>query len=479
MKAAYAPAAFTWSEAQAGARAFSLTLDPVRLLGGGMAAADVFVVLFSSGSAYLLRYGPTSLPPEVAVITLLAAVLTLNAMWLAGCYTRYATDALTVQIGRAARGWSVVLVVLIALAYLTKTSDDFSRAWTTIWYVSVLVGLALTRSVAAAQMQRWRRRGKLTRTVAIVDLTGTGDELARRLLRANTCDMRLVGVFSPQPAIGQKNGVADLIALARLFRIDEVIIAVSGRRYEAVDTIIRKLGTIPTNVRLCPEMPKTTTVPRDVGLLFGQPMLTIYRRPLMGWNQIAKRTEDLVLSSLTLILALPFMAFVAILIKLDSPGPVLFQQRRLGFNNNVITVYKFRTMVHRPELEVDIAQARRNDPRVTRVGRFLRRTSTDELPQLFNVLLGGMSLVGPRPHALAHNDQYAALIDDYLGRHRVPPGITGWAQVNGLRGETDTLDKMKRRVEYDLAYIDDWSLLFDLRILVMTVLLPLFDRNAY
>jgi Undecaprenyl-phosphate glucose phosphotransferase len=479
MKATYAPAAFTWSQAQAGARAFSPTLDPVRLLAGEMAAADVFVVLLSSGSAYLLRHGPTSLPREIAVITLLTALLTLNAMWLAGCYTRYLIDTLAVQIGRAVQGWSVVLVILMTLAYLTKTSDDFSRAWTMMWYVSVLVGLPLVRVVAAARVRHWRRRGKLTRTIAIVDLTGTGDELARRLLRANTGDIRLVGVFLPQPAADRKNGVADLIALARLFRIDEVIISVSGRRHEAADTIFRRLGTIPTNVRLWPETPETTVVPRDAGLVFGQPMLTIYHRPLIGWNQIAKRTEDLVLSCLALVLLLPLMAFVALLIKLDSPGPVLFRQPRLGFNNNVIIVYKFRTMVHRPAPEMDISQARRHDPRVTRVGRFLRRTSTDELPQLFNVLLGGMSLVGPRPHALAHNDQYAALIDDYLGRHRVPPGITGWAQVNGLRGETETLDKMKRRVEYDLAYIDEWSLLLDLRILFMTVLLPLLDRNAY
>ena len=226
-------------------------------------------------------------------------------------------------------------------------------------------------------------------------------------------------------------------------------------------------------------MPDIAIAPREASLLFGQPMLTVYHRPLMGWSRVAKRAEDLVLSLAALVLLAPLMALVGILIKLDSPGPVLFQQERLGFNNNVIVVFKFRTMRHRSAPESDVPQARRGDPRVTRIGAILRRTSLDELPQLLNVLKGEMSLVGPRPHALAHNDQYAALINEYLGRHRVQPGITGWAQVNGLRGETATLDKMQRRVEHDLAYIDGWSLLLDLKILSLTAFLSVFDRNAY
>ena len=258
-----------------------------------------------------------------------------------------------------------------------------------------------------------------------------------------------------------------------------MIVAVSGRLDTTANAVVRRLSTIPANVRLCPDLPPLTVAPREVGMLFGQPVLTVYRRPLTGWNQIAKRAEDLVIATLVLILVAPLMALVALLIRLDSPGPVLFRQKRLGFNNNVIVIFKFRTMKHRPVPEADVAQARRNDPRVTRVGAFLRRSSIDELPQLFNVLRGEMSLVGPRPHALAHNDQYAALIDEYLGRHRLQPGITGWAQVNGFRGETATLDKMQRRVEHDLAYIDDWSLLLDLKILVMTAFHGIIDRNAY
>ena len=328
-------------------------------------------------------------------------------------------------------------------------------------------------------MRQWRQRGKLARTVAVLDLAGTGDDLARRLLHSSLGEMRLVGVFSMQAAPGRRNGIADLLAVSRLFRIEEVIIAASGAAGDVVDAAIRTIGTIPTHVRLCLDMPRTAVTPLEAGLMYGEPVVTVYHRPMMGWSRVAKRAEDLVLTVIALVILAPLMCLIAVLVKLDSPGPVLFRQARLGFNNNVITVYKFRTMLHRPSAEADVRQAQRNDPRFTRLGRFLRRTSLDELPQLFNVLQDGMSLVGPRPHALAHNDQYAALIDGYLGRHRVQPGITGWAQVNGFRGETDTLEKMQRRVEHDLAYIDGWSLMLDLRILFMTVFSPSSQRNAY
>jgi exopolysaccharide biosynthesis polyprenyl glycosylphosphotransferase len=173
------------------------------------------------------------------------------------------------------------------------------------------------------------------------------------------------------------------------------------------------------------------------------------------------------------------LLIIALATKLDSTGPVFFRQKRYGFNNNPITVYKFRTMHVGAGSDITVQQARRNDPRVTRVGALLRRTSLDELPQLFNVLNGEMSLVGPRPHAVVHNEQYAKIIDDYLSRHRVKPGITGWAQVNGLRGETDTPEKMARRVQFDLYYIDNWSLLFDIKILMLTPFLGFVNKNAY
>ena len=207
--------------------------------------------------------------------------------------------------------------------------------------------------------------------------------------------------------------------------------------------------------------------------------MDIVFKPLSGWKTVVKYLEDKILATFLLILIAPLIVLIALAIKLDSKGPVLFRQPRYGFNNKVFSVIKFRTMCYKRSPEEGAPQARQNDPRVTRVGRFLRRRSLDELPQLFNVLQGTMSLVGPRPHPVPLNKEYEATIGGYFARHRVKPGITGWAQVNGLRGETDIPEKMKARVEYDIYYIENWSLLLDLQVLVMTAFVVLFQKNAY
>ncbi|MFO1190220.1 MAG: exopolysaccharide biosynthesis polyprenyl glycosylphosphotransferase [Alphaproteobacteria bacterium] len=241
---------------------------------------------------------------------------------------------------------------------------------------------------------------------------------------------------------------------------------------------MRRIRTLPVAVKLYPDL-VDPEVGRGFSLVGGLPMLDVYERPLAGWNVIVKTASDWLLALVIFMAMLPVMAVIALAVKLDSPGPVLFRQRRYGFNSNEFTTLKFRSMRADAGDESGGPQARRADPRVTAVGRFLRRTSLDELPQLLNVLAGDMALIGPRPHAVAHNRYYADIIDGYLGRHRVRPGITGWAQVNGLRGETDTLEKMRMRVQYDLYYIDNWSLLLDLKILLLTPFVTLVGRNAY
>jgi Undecaprenyl-phosphate glucose phosphotransferase len=252
----------------------------------------------------------------------------------------------------------------------------------------------------------------------------------------------------------------------------------SWSRCPYLQDLIKKLKVLPNDVKLCPEYVGSTMPVRGVLPVAGIPMLSVLERPLSGWSLVLKNLEDRLVGAVLVALLSPLIGIIALAIKLDSPGPVFFRQRRYGFNNNAIVVWKFRTMLHRPDDESVVPQATRNDPRVTRVGRFLRRSSLDELPQVFNVLRGEMSLVGPRPHAVAHNEQYAKIIDDYLSRHRVKPGITGWAQVNGLRGETDTPEKMRLRVQHDLYYIDNWSFWFDLKILALTPFAAI-NRNAY
>lgn len=474
-------AAQAWSQAKAGARALSMGVEPMRLLADGLWVADALTVLIAATVANLLRQGLTPIPLEVYLSAVLAAVLTVNAMQISGAYAGVLNKGFAAQVGKAVRAWSLVFAGLMVLGYLTKTSESYSRLWIITWYSVALCGFAATRAWSISQTKRWRRQGRLTRTVAVVELgkDGGGMQLVRRLQSSQPGEIHLVGLFSETRSATQRNGIQDLVALAQLFRIDEVLVTVSGQSGAEISSALRRLGTIPTNVRICPWVAELGVPVRDVGFFMQNAVLTIYRRPFTSWNRVVKRAEDIVLGTVMTVLLSPILLLIALLVKLDSPGPALFRQQRLGFNNNVMVVYKFRTMKHLPTPDDAVPQAQRGDPRVTRVGRFLRRSSLDELPQLFNVLKGEMSLVGPRPHAVAHNHQYAALIDDYLGRHRVQPGITGWAQVNGLRGETDTLDKMQRRVEFDLAYIDKWSVLMDLKIIVLTALSLVFDRDVY
>jgi len=233
------------------------------------------------------------------------------------------------------------------------------------------------------------------------------------------------------------------------------------------------------DVSLAPEPLGFRLMERRVRHLGDLPMTMVQEPPLSGWNYIIKSLEDRVLSALIILAISPILLLLTILIRLDSPGPAIFRQQRYGFNNNVFTVFKFRSM--RDDIG-DVrggAQATRGDPRITRIGAFIRKTSLDELPQLFNVLLGDMSLVGPRPHAVAHNEEYAGKVDQYLSRHKVKPGITGWAQIHGFRGETDTDEKMEMRVQYDLYYIDNWSLWLDLRIIIRTLVVGFVNENAY
>jgi Undecaprenyl-phosphate glucose phosphotransferase len=276
--------------------------------------------------------------------------------------------------------------------------------------------------------------------------------------------------------------IDDLLRFARHNPVDQVVLALPWSAERRLLGCVRKLRSLAVDVRLCPDHIGFHLPHRGVVHVAGVPLLGVLERPLSGWASVVKAVEDRALAALLLVLVAPLMLLLALAVRLTSPGPALFRQKRLGFNNEVIEVYKFRSM-RLDQCDAGtgprLAQATRHDPRITPLGRLLRRTSLDELPQLLNVLRGDMSIVGPRPHAVAHNQQYARLIDEYLARHRVKPGITGWAQVNGLRGETDTLAKMEQRVQHDLFYIENWSLGLDLKIILMTLLVAFTDPNAY
>ncbi len=270
-----------------------------------------------------------------------------------------------------------------------------------------------------------------------------------------------------------------LLLFIRQNHVHEIMVALPWDREEQIADVLVQLREAPLDVSLAPEPLGFRLMERRVRHLGDLPMTVVQEPPLSGWNYIIKSLEDRILSALIILAISPILAIIALLIRLDSPGPAIFRQQRYGFNNNVFTVYKFRSMRNDLGDAKGGAQATRGDARITRIGAFIRKTSLDELPQLFNVLKGDMSLVGPRPHAVAHNEEYAGKVDQYLSRHKVKPGITGWAQIHGLRGETDTDEKMEMRVQYDLYYIDNWSLWLDLKILVRTLFVGFVNQNAY
>ena len=347
--------------------------------------------------------------------------------------------------------------------------------------------LTLNRAVLLSVVNVLKRRGGFLNKVAVVGSAERTRSIIERLYRSNTDETYVVGGFvhddSHMIYIQGKAAFGTLESLSRLVeqgRVDEILMCFDHDDGGLLRSALETLSTAPININCTTGCDVDDLPIIGTAQIGGRLVLRLSDRPLSGWQGVLKSIEDKVLAVMLLVLAAPLMLAVAAAVKMSSPGPVLFRQMRYGFNNKSFEVFKFRTMrVHEEETGGFLPQATHDDPRITSIGGFLRRTSLDELPQLLNVLQGSMSLVGPRPHAVSHNDYYGGVINGYLGRHRVKPGITGWAQIHGLRGETRTVDEMKQRVQFDLHYIDRWSVLLDLRILLMTPFSVLSRHNAY
>ena len=339
---------------------------------------------------------------------------------------------------------------------------------------------------------RMTHSGRLDRRTVVVGGGIAGETLLDELSRQKNTDLKICGVFddraddrSPDFVAGfpKLGNVDDLVALARHTRIDLIIFTLPITAEQRLLQMLRKLWVLPIDIRLAAHTNKLKFRPRSYSYIGSVPVLDVFDKPIADWDVVLKTIFDRVVGAAALLVLSPVFLATAIAVKLDSPGPVFFRQKRYGFNNEKIEIYKFRSM-YSDQLDHQAArQVTRDDSRVTRVGRFIRRTSIDELPQLWNAgSNGNLSRVGPRPHAVhahAANRQYDDVVDGYFARHRVRPGITGWAQINGWRGETDTPVKIQRRVEHDLAYIENWSLFFDLYILLITPFALIRNDNAY
>jgi Undecaprenyl-phosphate glucose phosphotransferase len=420
------------------------------------------------------------------------ALLAMLAFQSADIYQVQAFRGHEKQYMRLASAWSVVFLIAISLSFFAKAGDQFSRAWLGGFYVFGLLALVGFRRALFLLVRRWTREGRLDRRTVVVGADAKGESLIHSLAVQRDSDVRVIGVFddrgdarSPASCEGvQKLGtVDDLVEFARRTRVDLVIFSLPISAESRILQMLKKLWVLPVDIRLSAHTNKLRFRPRSYSYIGNVPVIDIFDKPIADWDVVMKWLFDKVVGTLALIFVSPIMLAVAVAIKLDSKGPVLFRQRRYGFNNELIEVYKFRSMyVEQTDAKAD-RLVTKDDPRVTRVGRFIRKTSLDELPQLFNVVFAGnLSLVGPRPHAVnakAQNRIYDEAVDGYFARHRVKPGITGWAQINGWRGETDSQEKIQRRVEHDLYYIENWSILFDLYILARTPFALLRSENAY
>lgn len=329
-----------------------------------------------------------------------------------------------------------------------------------------------------------RRKGQNSRKIAIAGSGESAKALIEQIQENPWMGYRIAGIFcdgNTQSNVKGQTILGDLNTLtkeARNQQFDAIFLALPMSQEQALSKLINALSDCSVPVHLVPDLFTFQLLNTRISSIGTLPLLSIYDTPHNGVHRLLKRLEDIVLSSLILLLISPLMLVVALAVKFSSKGPVIFKQQRYGMKGEPIAVWKFRSMTSQDNGSV-VKQATKNDSRITKVGAFLRKTSLDELPQFINVLQGRMSIVGPRPHAVAHNELYRKAIDGYMLRHLVKPGITGWAQINGWRGETDTLEKMQKRVEFDLFYIRNWSLLFDLKIITLTIFKGFFSKNAY
>lgn len=380
------------------------------------------------------------------------------------------------------KNWSLSYV--LALGIISLVHDfDLNITVAVIWYIIVSIGFVLCRTLIRLGAGMLRRLGYNTRRVAVVGSLPAGINLLKGFAEEPWMGFIVLGYYNSEVLtnvvdINYCGNLDELIVDARNGKIDRIYIAMNMQEEAKIKNIVQQLTDTTCSVLLIPDIFTFNILQARTEEINGVPVVPLFDTPLSGINMIFKRLEDIIVSSIILVLISPVLLVISIAVKFSSPGPVLFRQIRYGMDGKPIRVWKFRSM-RVMENDNIVVQAKKNDVRVTKVGKFLRSTSLDELPQFFNVWCGQMSVVGPRPHAVAHNEQYRALIQGYMLRHKVKPGITGLAQINGWRGETDTLEKMEKRIEYDLLYIRSWSIWLDLKIIFLTVFKGFINKAAY
>ncbi|SFP76696.1 putative colanic acid biosysnthesis UDP-glucose lipid carrier transferase [Geopseudomonas sagittaria] len=440
------------------------------------AVVDFLLVVAAGYLAHLWRFDSLTLNGRYTTATFVCALLVMLSLLMSGVYGSWRGKSFLQQQGRVWLGWLVAIGIALSVAFFLKISEKYSRQWFVGLVVLAGSASALLRLGAFLALRRLRSAGRNLKSVLLV---GNGGAAARQLHNGHSLGEFGFRLAQTLPFAHGEQWLTQLVASVEEQGAHEVWLCLPLSEGNAIRSVLYALRHHTVAVRFIPEWGDLPLLNHKISNIAGLYSLDLSCSPMDGPARVIKRLEDMLVGGVISLLILPVCIGIALAIKLSSPGPVLFKQYRTGINGQKFKVYKFRSMVVHQESHGEVTQAQRQDPRITRVGAFLRRTSLDELPQFFNVLQGRMSIVGPRPHALAHNEYYKDLVESYMQRHKVKPGITGWAQVNGYRGETDTLDKMQKRVEHDLWYIDNWSLWLDLKIIFLTIFKGFIGKNAY
>jgi len=458
---------------------------------GLLGVADAMAIACTGIAAFFQAPAPKPVDSSTFLLALtLVTIVGVQSLRLGRAYRPKVLGLPRNRILNLAAGWSATAGVTALLFFAAGHASHAVWQWLFLWGIGALILLLANQAALMLSVRYWRSTGRLTKRVAVIGSGSIAQRLLQQFDASGPSDMTVVGVFDDladsriRRCAGYAilGGVDQLVDRIRAKGVDSVVVAMPLAEYGRLLECLGKLQSLSVDVRICADEIGVRLGACGTSRFAGVTLLNAREKPFTGWRWAVKQAEDRVLASLILTAISPLLLVLALAVRLDSPGPILFRQKRYGLNNELIEVLKFRTMHDRdsdPNCEV---QTQRNDPRITRVGNVLRRTSLDELPQLINVVLGSMSLVGPRPHAIS-SKAGGVLFDDavrfYHARHRVKPGITGWAQVNGWRGETANIEQIKHRIEHDVYYIEHWSLWFDLWIILRTIVGGFTGRNAY
>jgi putative colanic acid biosynthesis UDP-glucose lipid carrier transferase len=442
--------------------------------------SDIFIIF---SGLYIARiFFHETFQSQDLILVLTSIVIFQMIGGITDFYRSWRGVRIGVELRVILQNWTLSVLFTLGVLSVINMSDNDVTLYVR-WFVIVSIGFIISRLIIRLAIGYLRNLGFNTRNVAIMGAVPVGIRLAETLRDAHWMGFRVLGIYDDNvmpdgSGINKCGDLKKMIADAKEGKIDRVYIALPMSQEKLIKEVVAELSDSTCSVMLIPDIFTFNLLHSRSEEINGVPVVSLFDTPMSGVNKVIKRLEDIILSILILAFISPVLILISIFVKLSSPGPVIFKQKRYGIDGKGIAVWKFRSMVVM-ENDDKVVQAKKGDARVTTLGGFLRRTSLDELPQFINVLKGDMSIVGPRPHAVVHNEQYRKMISGYMLRHKMKPGITGWAQINGWRGETDTLEKMEKRVEFDLEYIHNWTLWFDIKIIFMTIFKGFVNKSAY